>query len=510
MNFDNYITVIVAEDEPIILNNITKKVENSADYITVIGKAPNGLKVLELFKTQVPDILITDIEMPGINGLGLIEQVKSLYPAVHIIILSGYNNFEYARTAIHFGVKDYILKPVSQNDLTSSLSKLSETILIEKQRKERNILSMTISGPKNDVIPSQYFEGKNFILSLITIGNLPSQYVIPQYANDSLSLWEQIDFRAYLNTSENLEHFWLIDETYQLQKFIILHTNVKEISAEYINLSLYNYLSTALKGIPLHLTTSDGAIPYTSIWATAKHLRQLAKLSVTMCSTSYTLLSQKHTNVAWTPKEQRIKIDFLYQINTLHQLLKYIEDTLTQYIAQQIPQHYADNFLYEVYQILPLLFSVDKNACQLAMSSTLSALHAYRTTTQLCTAITVSIKNLHHNYSPELTADSLYEKICQYIDNNYTRRITSEDLQKRYGYTASYINRIFKKEGGTSPLQYLTSLRIKHAKELLKQNTDIKSIALAVGYDDARYFSRVFKNETGLIPSAWASENKES
>ncbi|MDD3402762.1 MAG: response regulator [Hespellia sp.] len=509
MNFDKYITVIVAEDEPIILNNISKKIENSADYITVIGKAPNGLKVLELFKTQVPDILITDIEMPGMNGLELIERVKSLYPAVHIIILSGYNNFEYARAAIQYGVKEYILKPVSQSDLTSSLSKLSETILTEKQYKDRNILSMTISGPENDVIPSQYFEGKNFILSLITIGNLPSQYVIPQYSNDSLRLWEQVDFQAYLNSSENLEHFWLIDETYQLQKFIILHTDAKELRPEYINLSLYNYLSSALAGIPFHLTTSDGTIPYTSIWSTAKQLRQLTKHSITMCSSSCTLLSQERNNVVWTAKEQRIKIDFLYQINTLHQLLKYIEDTLTQYIEQQIPQHYADNFLYEVYQILPLLFSVDKHACQLAMNSTLSALHAYRTATQLCTAITVSIKNLYHNYSPELTADSLYDKIRQYIDNNYTQKITSEDLQKRYGYTPSYINRIFKKEGKTSPLQYLTSLRIEHAKELLKQNADIKSIALAVGYDDARYFSRVFKNETGVIPSVWASENKE-
>lgn len=508
MNCDKYITVVVAEDEPIILNNISKKVESSVDYIHVIGKAVNGLKVLELFKTQVPDILITDIEMPGMNGLELIEQVKKKYPSVHIVILSGYNNFEYARAAIQYGVKEYILKPVSQSDLSASLLKLSETILYEKQRKDRNILSMTLSGPEENVIPSHYFEGKHFILSLITIGNLPSQYAIPQFSNDSLSLWEKVNFQEYLNDSESLKHFWLIDETYQLQKFIILHTDVKEINTKFINLSLFKYLSNCLGDVPFHLVTSDSTIPYTDIWSTAKYLRQSTKYSVTMCANSYTLLSQDRENSFWSSKEQRIKIDFLYQINTLHQLLKYVEDTLTQYIQQQIPQHYTDNFIYEVYQILPLLFSIPKEACQLAMNSTLFSLHAYRTAAQLCAAITVSLKNLHRNFSPEMTSDSLYEKICQYIDSNYTQKITSEDLQKRYGYTPSYINRIFKKEGGTSPLQYLTSRRIEHAKELLKQNMDIKNIALLVGYDDARYFSRVFKNETGVIPSAWSQENR--
>lgn len=504
MIFDKYITVIIAEDEPIILNNISKKIKNSADYISLIGKAANGYKVLELFKTQVPDILITDIEMPGMNGLELIEQVKSQYPSVRIVILSGYNNFEYARAAIRYGVKDYILKPVTQKDLTATLLKLSESIIKERQHKERNILSMTIAGPQNDVIPSQYFDGKDFFLSLITIGNLPSQYTLPQFSNDSLGLWKQISFKDYLNSNESLKHFWLIDETYQLQKFIILPVNAREISTEYINLSLYNHLSCCLKDTPFHLTTSNGPIPYTDIWATAKHLRQFTKYSATMCTSSRYLLSQEPENTSWTSKEQRIKIDFLYQINTLHQFIKYTVDTLTQYVQQKIPQHYADNFIYEVYQILPLLFSADNHACQLAMNSVLSVLHSYLTSEQLCAAVTASLKNLYRNYSPELTADSLYEKICQYIDNNYRLKITAEDLSKRYGYTPSYINRIFRKAGNTSPLQYLTALRMEHAKQLLTQSSDIKSIALAVGYDDARYFSRVFKNETGVTPSVWA------
>ena len=101
--------------------------------------------------------------------------------------------------------------------------------------------------------------------------------------------------------------------------------------------------------------------------------------------------------------------------------------------------------------------------------------------------------------------DSLYYQLKHYIEVNYNQKISLDDLSDRYGYTPSYINRLFKKECGISPLQYQTSLRITKAKELLntQADIDIKTIASTIGYEDARYFSRVFKNEVGTTPSEW-------
>ena len=95
------ITVIIAEDEPIILNNIAKKVENTDSRIQVIGKAQNGRETLALLNSQVPDLLVTDIEMPGMNGLELIREVRRLYPQVHILILSGYLSLIHILTFTH-------------------------------------------------------------------------------------------------------------------------------------------------------------------------------------------------------------------------------------------------------------------------------------------------------------------------------------------------------------------------------------------------------------------------
>lgn len=201
------ISVVIAEDEPLILNNIAKKVENSAECFKVIHKASNGMEVLEFLKKQLPDILITDIEMPGMNGLQLISEVTACFPSVRIIILSGYNNFEYARAAMHYGVKEYLLKPVVQSDLNNVLSKLEEEIRQSKKNMERNILSKAISDVKNEEMPPACFAGKSFLLSLITLGNLPSKHVQPHYTAFLPSLWKKIDFAVCIDSLTSVRHF---------------------------------------------------------------------------------------------------------------------------------------------------------------------------------------------------------------------------------------------------------------------------------------------------------------
>lgn len=140
--------------------------------------------------------------------------------------------------------------------------------------------------------------------------------------------------------------------------------------------------------------------------------------------------------------------------------------------------------------------------------SIFSSIHETTDVGELCDKIAEALSGLFFSHSPETDSDSLSRKIRQYIDNNYTREITAESLSKRYGYTHSYINRIFKKDCGATPMQYVTALRMEHARELLLQDIDIKKIAAMTGCEDARYFSRVFKNETGLTPSAWAQREK--
>ena len=503
------ITVIIAEDEPVILHNIAKKVENTDGGFRVIRKAANGLEVLALLERQIPDILITDIEMPGMNGLQLIGEVTARYPSVRIVILSGYHNFEYARTAMRYGVKEYLLKPVVQSDLSTVLLKLAAQILQDKKNQERNILSKAISHVGEEAASPACFQGKSFLLSLITLGNLPSRYVQPRYGAVLPALWERIDFDACINDMSCVSHFWIIDEACCQQKFLILHAEGETLPADQINITLYRHLLPVLKQVPFHIVTAAEPISYQDIWTCAKQIREYTTRATLLHTRDHRICAAKPEHFSLDYRKQRARTDFLSQIASPGELIKYLTESLRQSMEEQIPQQYVEEFIHQCYHAIPLLFPVEDRECQASLNRLLSSLHESADMDQLCEDITASLSALFLNHSRETNADSLPQKIRQYIDSHYHLEITAETLSKRYGYTPSYINRIFKKDSGITPLQYVTALRMERAKELLLTDIDIKKIAALTGYEDARYFSRVFKNETGLTPSAWAQQRAQ-
>ena len=110
--------VIIADDEV----RICKLIQILADWeklgMEVVGVANSGLDALALIRTLSPDILITDIRMPGCDGLAVISEAKAMLPELEVIIISGYAQFDYARTAIQYGVGEYLLKPINKDDLS--------------------------------------------------------------------------------------------------------------------------------------------------------------------------------------------------------------------------------------------------------------------------------------------------------------------------------------------------------------------------------------------------------
>jgi len=125
----NY-SIVIAEDEHRIRENIAKKIPAANPRFEVARTAANGEDALEIIENRCPDLLITDIKMPVMDGLELIEELYLSMPELPVIILSGYDDFNYAKRAIHFGVREYILKPVSMRELKDALERLE--ILLDK------------------------------------------------------------------------------------------------------------------------------------------------------------------------------------------------------------------------------------------------------------------------------------------------------------------------------------------------------------------------------------------
>ena len=129
--------VMVVEDEPLILQNIIDKIHHVNPEFKVVYAAANGLDAWEHIEIYSPDLLITDIQMPVMNGLDLLARVKESYPAIECVILTGFNEFEYARKAMKIGIQEYLLKPLKPNQVQEVL----ETVGYEAEKKAQHIRS---------------------------------------------------------------------------------------------------------------------------------------------------------------------------------------------------------------------------------------------------------------------------------------------------------------------------------------------------------------------------------
>lgn len=128
-------TIVVAEDEELLLNNLISKIEKTDEDFQVVGKAQTGSQAYDLVEQYTPDVVITDIRMPVMDGIALLTKVREQFPLTKFIITSGYSDFEYARSAIALQVSDYLLKPVDPEELERVLLKIKKEFQITKVMK---------------------------------------------------------------------------------------------------------------------------------------------------------------------------------------------------------------------------------------------------------------------------------------------------------------------------------------------------------------------------------------
>ena len=141
--------VMVVEDEPLILQNIIDKIHHVNPEFKVVYAAANGLDAWEHIEIYSPDLLITDIQMPVMNGLDLLARVKESYPAIECIILTGFNEFEYARKAMKIGIQEYLLKPLKPNQVQEVLETVGMRLRKRHNTLERNIIVSGLYGSRS-------------------------------------------------------------------------------------------------------------------------------------------------------------------------------------------------------------------------------------------------------------------------------------------------------------------------------------------------------------------------
>lgn len=526
--------VLIVEDEFYIGYLIKKLIKWEEIGLECIGVVDNGQSALEIIDELDPDIVITDIRMPNINGLDLIAITRQKKEHIKFIIVSGYKEFEYAHKALQYGINDYLLKPINEEEINKVLRGIHAELNQHRiKRKEEELLRKTITESRKII--------KNKFLSNV-VENIERGYTEDIIENYNLEFTGdayrginiKLDYRDYDNYDERQERLTVEQIVTIIEKY--LKGLVKEqLICEKENLNIYcliNYDLSKSKEIKSSINNILTEIQeylikfelYEATIGIGCEVMEFGKIGLSI-SEAYKAV-QNRVKVGTgkmiysrsLPLDNKLNIDEFLSIYK-EKYLTSIESYTREYLEQCINEIFweirtRDNVdfscCYDIAEKLINLFFEHievknqegvtlkqylLNACQHCY--TLTGIKALLSR-HLGNYLETSLKQLKlENVKPIRIAK-------QYINEHYCEKISLEDVAQMVGLNSAYFSVLFKKETGVNFSNYLIDLRMEKAKELLRSTNDtMVAIADSVGYKDTRYFSQLFTKTVGIKPTLY-------
>lgn len=498
--------VMLVEDEEFILQGILCIVDWASIDMEVAYTAHNGEEALEKFRQDPVDIIVTDVEMPLLDGLGLIREIRKDNTRVRCLILSGYDEFEYARTALSLDVEEYILKPINDEMLREALLKAAAR-LDDMDRKQAANMEEKIGWAQFLKGALKEEEQKGFLQLLPGIKDASG--IFPALMKIDLeSVGEQEGITPILiefqNREERIRPIYL--KTDVLLILLYGNADTQNQDAERIFGEIQNRIESG-SGILTFLAAGNRIGAYEELPESYQRMNHLLRYRITAgwgrCVSESSIAEKRPGGVS---------IDLAY---LRKKILEKDQDGARNYLEELfmgIAESGAD--IDEVYQNalkVVLLLQDIKSEYKIGSSKTVRSLteifdHIYRAEdiagmrTVLVLEISAVIMALH-------TEDSHYtpviREILSCLQENYREDLSLKVLSYKYHMNASYLGQIFQKEVGCPFNQYLSNIKNEKAKDMiLNTNMKIQDIAREVGYLDTSYFYRKFKQCYGVSPAS--------
>lgn len=521
-------TVLIADDE----KNICKLLKNLIDWETLglhfIGEVYNGKDALAFIESEKPDIVITDIRMPGMDGLQLLEAAHERYAdEISFIIISGHKNFDYAYKAIKFGAVDFLLKPINQSELNASLKRLldlmtdvspfSEAPMSQDYIVRKQLLVNLVHDVFNteDLSVADFnkeyryrFEDELFQIGIIYIDNCEQlgnikEHICAQLAKQFLVAAREQCFDVDVYTKN------------QYIYFILNYNEGKQKAVKKMLQLLYDEMEYSIRSYRfLKLTIGIGTE------GEIKHILKSVKQAEKAIRSRAIVGAEKLIDFADfndLPIYEYPKVsDYTAEIEKAQELLD--KDSILQicerYFHEVISK--TEKMSYAAVDMLEMQLRFIVIGAVKLHASSLSDQYMKRMNVVNLTGCCEKeellekfqeIISLEFEYllSMKETQDSkIIKTVKQYIAENYDRPISLEDVSKDVFLSPAYLGILFKKETGELFSQYISKFRMEKARELLREsNYSIKEIANKLGYKDIRNFSKLFKNIVGVKPTEY-------
>lgn len=526
--------IIIADDEFDIVELCRALI--SYPGAEVIGEAGNGIELLKKIGELHPDVVITDICMPGMTGLELIERAKQEFPSVNFIVMSGYTEFQYAQTALRFGVWDYLLKPLKKAELNRALEKLDHE-LGERAKQEQQAAR----------VQNQLQE---------SIGTLREQYVravwendrIPQRHSDELFALDGTEiqcvtfcvdsnFTASSDESSSLAN-QASDTLERIRAVMKEHGTLLTAFSDHLH-------AVSLLAYPAEQAAAESEALLRAISQEIRSLNSVNHL-IHLAGAASELANGEIENVAVTIKqakaalkgrmEKRQSSVLLFSHQTEEELEKirmFYTGTWEQSLSESIEHMDMDNASALIRQVWNKWGNENTvpGSRHFLLEQMLSCLNDAaerlpREEQEQKPRLLEPFDVLCGGYACEEIAERFVELTARMIENcrefvqnrentvirqaktfvaqHYAESISLAQVAKHVCLSTSYFSTLFKTETGTGFVEYLQHIRIEQAKKLLKTSKmRIADIAEKVGYRDIKFFNKIFVKETTVTPSEY-------
>ncbi|HUH44391.1 MAG TPA: response regulator [Treponemataceae bacterium] len=523
--------VFIVDDEIIVREGIRNKIQWEKTPFNFLGEASDGEIALSMIQELKPDILITDIKMPFMDGLELSMIVKNIQPWIRIIILSGHDEFNYAKEAIKIGVDDYILKPFSPEDLMKSMLKASRKI--DLQRKQ-NIEPADLENKTNT---TQYIVKQNFLKTILFESH--DTTFLQEHAKKAnidinapffivciCKVYYPLDNSISLQNIRNRIHVFIKDKPQIL--FHITSPNcfvfiLKNYAREKIDEESFSLAETIQHEIHLEkdttVITAIGSIVESpeqiqESYSDAKKIISLCKISGKSRIFSYDDIKANKNNSL-----------IIQEYDPLVDQLKYasegeIEKIIDGYISllEENPGHFnifASYLLIDVIMVVSKLIEELGDNIKNVMPRVLSrefVAHSVDTPSILIQEIRGILHGAIHwrdKQSSGRYADVIL-KAKRYIEEHFfDPSVRLHVIAEHVCLSPNHFSTVFSQECGITFIEYLTDIRINKAKEFLKTTQKRSAdIAYEIGFSDPHYFSYIFKKHTGMSPREYRQLEK--
>ena len=504
-------SVLIVDDESILRNGLKYICDWEKEGFQLIGEASNGREALEIIKREEPNIVITDLIMPEIDGVELIKFIKKDYPNIKVLVLSNVSEFEYVKDTFKYGINDYLLKTeASAENILSVLKNMVKEIgdidINKKKIDEMMVIeSILLNFLENKEVDTEklykvkeYFKLDNFYIMVSEFYEIEDGYL---YLNDIKNKINNI-IKDYLEVNT---YITLFIKTKLI--IIINHDKFKDIKLNYILKSLSKSLIEAFNIKAFILSESIDDILKISI----KYNEILNLIGKTIYFDSFLInsseiyIQDKDIKFDYDIFNSYIgRLDFKEAIDFISRYFKSIKENvfMDEYDLKKFSQNLIYNVLNTLENIETDLINISRK--KIILFKKIDIARSFDEILNIVIDTFNEIEKVSINNLNSKSNTYIIKMVKDYVDKNYKDDISVATIANNLNINYNYLSYCFKNETNENLSYYISKIRIEKAKLYLEDaKIPISNISEMVGFSEHNYFSKIFKKYTSLTPSEY-------